>query len=248
MFKKALTCLIPFFSLPFCQSFSFSIFSCLALWMQMPYRLFIKNMSATLGAVQVELEDPYLNGKILFLMRIEQIFRRRRWSWWNGYWARTRSCVYARCDGTNGSASIYECWCSAGCYANFCALRPSYPMRKSGAKEDLSQAKETNQKCTIFLLLRRRNMAWIFGNRVRELSIRFLENYASGRNGYGTDSHTPTGGGLGMIAIGVGGADAVDVMTKQPWTLRAPKFLVFISQENWVDGHLLKSDSSSVDC
>ena len=54
----------------------------------------------------------------------------------------------------------------------------------------------------------------------------FLENYAfPGGMVIGTDSHTPTGGGLGMIAIGVGGADAVDVMTKQPWTLRAPKIL-----------------------
>ncbi len=39
----------------------------------------------------------------------------------------------------------------------------------------------------------------------------------------GTDSHTPNGGGLGGILIGVGGADAVDVMAGLPWELKCPK-------------------------
>ena len=39
----------------------------------------------------------------------------------------------------------------------------------------------------------------------------------------GTDSHTPNAGGLGLLAIGVGGADAVDAMTGTPWELKAPK-------------------------
>ena len=39
----------------------------------------------------------------------------------------------------------------------------------------------------------------------------------------GTDSHTPNAGGLGMIACGVGGADAVDVMAGLPWELKCPK-------------------------
>lgn len=53
-----------------------------------------------------------------------------------------------------------------------------------------------------------------------------LENYAfPGGLMIGTDSHTPNGGGLGMLAIGVGGADAVDVMAGQPWELRAPKII-----------------------
>lgn len=39
----------------------------------------------------------------------------------------------------------------------------------------------------------------------------------------GTDSHTPNGGGLGSICIGVGGADAVDVMAGIPWELKCPK-------------------------
>lgn len=38
----------------------------------------------------------------------------------------------------------------------------------------------------------------------------------------GTDSHTPNAGGLGMVAIGVGGADAVDVMTGMEWELKCP--------------------------
>jgi aconitate hydratase len=41
----------------------------------------------------------------------------------------------------------------------------------------------------------------------------------------GTDSHTPNAGGLGMIAVGVGGADAVDVMANLPWELKAPKMI-----------------------
>ena len=51
-----------------------------------------------------------------------------------------------------------------------------------------------------------------------------LENYAfPGGMMLGTDSHTPNAGGLGMIAVGVGGADAVDVMTGFPWNVRWPK-------------------------
>jgi len=41
----------------------------------------------------------------------------------------------------------------------------------------------------------------------------------------GTDSHTPNAGGLGAVAIGVGGADAVDAMSYTPWELRAPKLI-----------------------
>lgn len=51
-----------------------------------------------------------------------------------------------------------------------------------------------------------------------------LENYAfPGGMMVGTDSHTPNAGGLGMIAIGVGGADAVDVLTGMEWELRIPR-------------------------
>ncbi|KAK4056964.1 aconitate hydratase [Microbotryomycetes sp. JL221] len=53
-----------------------------------------------------------------------------------------------------------------------------------------------------------------------------LENYsAPGLLMLGTDSHTPNAGGLGAIAIGVGGADAVDAMTNTPWELKSPKLI-----------------------
>lgn len=53
-----------------------------------------------------------------------------------------------------------------------------------------------------------------------------LENYAfPGGMMIGTDSHTPNAGGLGMVAIGVGGADAVDVMAAMPWELKFPKII-----------------------
>ncbi|CAO3656039.1 unnamed protein product [Mucor hiemalis] len=53
-----------------------------------------------------------------------------------------------------------------------------------------------------------------------------LENYAApGGLMLGTDSHTPNAGGLGMIAIGVGGADAVDAMANIPWELKAPNVI-----------------------
>ncbi len=53
-----------------------------------------------------------------------------------------------------------------------------------------------------------------------------LENYAfPGGMMIGTDSHTPNAGGLGMVAIGVGGADAVDVMAGMPWELKFPKVI-----------------------
>jgi len=53
-----------------------------------------------------------------------------------------------------------------------------------------------------------------------------LENYASpGLMMIGTDSHTPNAGGLGMCAVGVGGADAVDVMAGLPWELKCPKVI-----------------------
>ena len=53
-----------------------------------------------------------------------------------------------------------------------------------------------------------------------------LENYAfPGGMMIGTDSHTPNGAGLGMLAIGVGGADAVDVMAGMPWELKMPKLI-----------------------
>merc|ERR1719318_2313911 len=53
-----------------------------------------------------------------------------------------------------------------------------------------------------------------------------LENYAfPGCMIIGTDSHTPNGGGLGGVCVGVGGADAVDVMANLPWELKCPNVI-----------------------
>lgn len=56
----------------------------------------------------------------------------------------------------------------------------------------------------------------------------------------GTDSHTPNGGGLGSICIGVGGADAVDVMAGIPWELKCPKVSLHIHTQS-ATGHLCGS-------
>ena len=57
----------------------------------------------------------------------------------------------------------------------------------------------------------------------------------------GTDSHTPNAGGLGCLAIGVGGADAVDAMTDTPWELKAPNIVGKIAPEDPTLKSLVKS-------
>lgn len=96
-----------------------------------------------------------------------------------------------------------------------------------GADDDIAVANQSNEEVYGFL---------------RDASSRFdigfwqpgagiihqvvLENYAfPGGMMVGTDSHTPNAGGLGMVAIGVGGADAVDVMTGMEWELKMPKII-----------------------
>ncbi|MDF1699102.1 MAG: aconitate hydratase [Saprospiraceae bacterium] len=69
-----------------------------------------------------------------------------------------------------------------------------------------------------------------------------LENYAfPGGMMIGTDSHTPNAGGLGMVAIGVGGADAVDVMAGMPWELKMPK-LIGVELTGTLNGWLSAKD------
>jgi aconitate hydratase len=97
----------------------------------------------------------------------------------------------------------------------------------NGASSDLPLAKETNKEVYSFL----QHVAdkygigfWKPGAGIIHQVV--LENYAfPGGMMVGTDSHTPNAGGLGMIAIGVGGADAVDVMTGMPWELRMPRII-----------------------
>ncbi len=96
-----------------------------------------------------------------------------------------------------------------------------------GAKEDLKVANETNKEVYDFLKDASSKYGigfWKPGAGIIHQIV--LENYAfPGGMMIGTDSHTPNAGGLGMIAIGVGGADAVDVMTNMPWELKMPKII-----------------------
>jgi aconitate hydratase len=98
---------------------------------------------------------------------------------------------------------------------------------KSGAQEDLQSATITNKEVYDFLASVSNKYGigfWKPGAGIIHQVI--LENYAfPGGMMIGTDSHTPNAGGLGMIAIGVGGADAVDVMTGMSWELKFPKII-----------------------
>ena len=98
---------------------------------------------------------------------------------------------------------------------------------KSGAREDLKTALHTNLEVYDFLgsVSNKYGIGfWKAGAGIIHQVI--LENYAfPGGLMIGTDSHTVNAGGLGMIAIGVGGADAVDVMAGLPWELKFPKLI-----------------------
>jgi len=98
---------------------------------------------------------------------------------------------------------------------------------ESGAEEDLHRALDVNREVYDFLasVSKRYGIGfWKPGAGIIHQVL--LENYAfPGGMMIGTDSHTPNAGGLGMIAIGVGGADAVDVMAGMPWELKFPKLI-----------------------
>ena len=98
---------------------------------------------------------------------------------------------------------------------------------KVNADTDLSVAKDTNGEVYEFLESVSNKYGigfWKPGAGIIHQVI--LENYAfPGGMMIGTDSHTVNAGGLGMIAIGVGGADAVDVMADMPWELLFPKLI-----------------------
>lgn len=96
-----------------------------------------------------------------------------------------------------------------------------------GATADLSKAKDKNREVYDFLSSVSNKYGigfWKPGAGIIHQVV--LENYAfPGGMMIGTDSHTPNAGGLGMIAIGVGGADACDVMAGLPWELKFPKLI-----------------------
>ncbi|MFK7918731.1 MAG: aconitate hydratase [Ilumatobacter sp.] len=98
---------------------------------------------------------------------------------------------------------------------------------KVGAKIDLGVAVDTNKEVYDFLrsVSARYGLGfWGPGSGIIHQVV--LENYAfPGGMMIGTDSHTPNAGGLGMVAIGVGGADAVDVMTGFAWNVKWPKVI-----------------------
>lgn len=98
---------------------------------------------------------------------------------------------------------------------------------KVGASEDLKSAFDTNREVYDFLSSVSNKYGigfWKPGAGIIHQVI--LENYAfPGGMMIGTDSHTVNAGGLGMVAIGVGGADAVDVMAGMPWELKFPKLI-----------------------
>jgi aconitate hydratase len=100
-------------------------------------------------------------------------------------------------------------------------------MAKSGASEDMKTAGVTNKEVYDFLssVCNKYDIGfWKPGAGIIHQIV--LENYAfPGGMMIGTDSHTPNAGGLGMVAIGVGGADAVDVMTGMAWELKMPKII-----------------------
>tara|TARA_B100000902_G_scaffold222972_1_gene211827 strand:+ start:1576 stop:3840 length:2265 start_codon:yes stop_codon:yes gene_type:complete len=100
-------------------------------------------------------------------------------------------------------------------------------LAQSGAKKDLKNANKVSSEVFNFLESVSRKYGigfWKPGAGIIHQVI--LENYAfPGGMMIGTDSHTVNAGGLGMVAIGVGGADAVDVMAGMPWELKFPKLI-----------------------
>lgn len=96
-----------------------------------------------------------------------------------------------------------------------------------GGVADLKRAKDLNKEVYEFLSSACAKYGlgfWKPGSGIIHQII--LENYAfPGLLMIGTDSHTPNGGGLGGLCIGVGGADAVDVMADIPWELKCPKVI-----------------------
>ena len=100
-------------------------------------------------------------------------------------------------------------------------------LAKDGAKKDLKSANTSSSEVFNFLESVSNKYGigfWKPGAGIIHQVV--LENYAfPGGMMIGTDSHTVNAGGLGMLAIGVGGADAVDVMAGMPWELKFPKLI-----------------------
>lgn len=100
-------------------------------------------------------------------------------------------------------------------------------LARVGAKKDLQDALTSNREVFDFLAsVSTKYGIGFYKPGAGIIHQVLLENYAfPGGLMIGTDSHTPNAGGLAMIAIGVGGADAVDVMAGMPWELKFPKLI-----------------------
>jgi len=97
-------------------------------------------------------------------------------------------------------------------------------LAQNGAEKDLAHANDINGEVYAFLKSASQKFGigfWKPGAGIIHQVV--LENYAfPGGLMIGTDSHTPNAGGLGMVAVGVGGADAMEVMAGMPWTVSMP--------------------------
>ena len=114
---------------------------------------------------------------------------------------------------------------------------------KIGADEDLAVAEDSNREVYTYLRSAAARYGagfWKPGSGIIHQVI--FENYAfPGGLMIGTDSHTPNAGGMGMAAIGVGGADAVDVMAGLPWGVQSPRLIgVYLTGE--LDGWTAPKD------
>ena len=112
---------------------------------------------------------------------------------------------------------LFALCCDCGCGCD----------RGCDREEDLERAIDNNREVFDFLQSSSAKFGldfWPPGSGIIHQIV--LENYAfPGALMIGCDSHTPNAGGLACLAIGVGGADAVDVMSGQPWELKAPKVM-----------------------
>ncbi|MEP6889046.1 MAG: aconitase family protein, partial [Nitrospirales bacterium] len=115
-----------------------------------------------------------------------------------------------------------------------------------GSEKDLLRAMDENKEVYNFLASAAKKYGigfWKPGAGIIHQVV--LENYGfPGGLIIGTDSHTPNGGGLGMLAIGVGGADAGEVMAGLPWEVLHPKLMTKGEMQNRANQSVIRAHSS----
>ena len=127
----------------------------------------------------------------------------------------------------DGAAAVHDRRPARGRGAVDRPLRPPHPGQGRRARSTSASPIDTNREVYDFLQsVSAKYQIGFWGPGSGIIHQVVLENYAfPGGMMIGTDSHTPNAGGLGMVAIGVGGADAVDVMTGFPFNVRWPKVI-----------------------